>query len=194
MPSILHRHARGCPKVNDNHIPMTLGEEEYQGGVITAMHDAIVRRKGGSRFDTTGRKIKPMGTDYAAQLAGWSIKATNNSLDVMQDTCWPSFRAFLRWVYHGIDISVLRAMLRPRRVAVFELPEVGEDADLSQAAMKVSEEMGDVFRKLAMARAKQSPGGSRVTPSEIQSLINEAEDVVAASAALLDALQTRRRA
>jgi len=180
--------------VAERDIPVSLGEEAYQDEVIVAMHDAIVYRKGGSRYDTTARKIKPMGTAHAAALAGWSLKATTNSLDVNQPTHIPSFKAFMRWVYHGLDISVLRTILRPRRIAVFEMPEVDDEADLAHAAMKVGEEMGDVFRKLAEAQKKDSHGGVDVTSKETGPIIHEAEEVVAASAALLEALRTREGA
>jgi len=154
-----------------------------------ALHDAMVRVPGGSRFMRHGEPIKSFGPKLAAKIIGRTADEIRN----MADPNKPDHRFYAEDLHtlllEGMDPIWFEECLRDIGIICVQVPEAGGHGQLSDELLACGKEFGDVFDAIAQARDKKSMGGRKITRSEKLTIRREVDEAVAELYALLAAVE-----
>jgi len=157
--------------------------------VIDALHDAVIYRPGGARFNTRDRKCKPLGSKYAGALVGQSEGYVRKLLSPACEKHQVNLQHIVGWLLGGMDTAPLDELEAAIGRIAIKLPEPCGHGDLSNEAVHASKEFGDVFAVLQDVFSPDSDGGTRLTRREFERLKRETREAEAALEALLEAAE-----
>jgi len=157
-----------------------------------ALHDAIVRVPGGSRFLRNGAPIKPMGPKYAAEV----IHRSHDEVRNMADPHKPDHRFYAddvqQLLLEGMDPAWFEECLRDVDIMCLRMISPDADSDLSGALLQCGRRMGDVCKSIADAIAPESRGGTRITPREFDIIARAIKEEVEPLYGLMKAARPTR--
>lgn len=159
--------------------------ERAANAVLLATHDAVVYVQGGSRFASSGRKIKPMGTRHAGEVTGHTDKHIRNCLDIHQPTHQLSLRAWILMLMAGMDRSPLEELARQLDMVLIPVPTGQAHQDLRGEILNSGKEFGDVCTAIADALADK-----HITRKELARIRREIDESVVQLYALLAAVES----
>jgi len=168
--------------------------DRIASAVLLATHDAVVHVQGGSRFTSSGRKVKPLSAAYAAEVTGHTEKHIRNCIDPNQDTHQLTLRAWVLMLLAGMDTSPLEELARSLNMVLVRVPSPQEHAHLAKEVLACGEEFGDVCRAISGALDKKSPGGKSITRREREAIRREIDENVAQLYALFAAVEDEAKA
>jgi len=168
---------------------LCIKHERIVNAVLLATHDAVIHVQGGSRFTSTGRKLKPLSASYAAEITGHTEKHIRNCLDPNQEGHQLSLRSWVLMLLAGMDRSPVDELERALSYTATRNPEPHEHASLQSEVLAAGKEFGDVCDAIATALDENSHGGQRITRRELDGIAREVDEVVTQMHELLDAVR-----
>jgi len=159
--------------------------------VLNALHDAIVPRPGGSRWNSRDRIIQPMGSALAGEQIGHNDAYVRKLLNMGHDKHEPTIRHLICWMDAGMDTSVLDVLDRIAGRIAIPLPDIHEHSDLQHELINLLKEMGDIGAALQASLMSESGGVSGITKRESVAIDQEIDEAIAALCtlrAVVDAL------
>jgi len=160
---------------------LSIKDERAAEQVMAATHDAVVYVKGGSRFTSSGRKVKPLTAAYASEVTGHAEKHIRNCLDLSQEGHQLSLQAWSLMLMAGMDPSPLEVLCNKVDGVFFKNPDVKIDGDNPETSLAaIFKELGDVGNVVLTNGRKLSPSGEAWSPREGESFDREIDDVIVA--------------
>jgi len=130
---------------------LSVEQEHLLDCVKQALHDAVVRVKGGSRFTRDHRPIKPMEPKHAAEILGKTADEVRNMVDPNKPDHRMYLDQFHTLLMQSMDTVALDEIERSIGRVAITVPYALEHEDLSEELMHTIKEFGDVGRQLSEA-------------------------------------------
>ena len=152
--------------------------------VLTVLRDAVKYTPGGSRFATLGKTVQPLDTGYAAEICGRSEGYMGTALNPNDEAHNLLFKDFLLLLQADLDASVVNEICDLAKGVFVPVQPNPEDEDLSQLAIQLGKEFGDIFTCLAEAQDERSSEGCQISLGEAEHFSREIRELVAKALAL----------
>ncbi|WP_167632478.1 phage regulatory CII family protein [Mariprofundus ferrooxydans] len=167
----------------------TIEHQRARDRANQALHDAIVRVPGGSRFTRHDEPIRPMGPKLAAEV----IHRTPDEIRNMADPNKPDHRFYAddlqQLLLEGMDPIWFEECLRDVGIVCIRVPAVHEHKHLAEEVLSCVKEFGDVGDSINKALDEKSHGGRRITRREFDGITREVDEAVAQLYELLSAVK-----